>query len=56
VIDVLLDLDGTLTDPGVGISRCIVHALEHLGRPVPEASALRQCIGPPLAASFRTLL
>lgn len=56
MIDVLLDLDGTLTDPGVGISGCIVHALEHLGRPVPEASALRQCIGPPLAASFRTLL
>jgi phosphoglycolate phosphatase len=56
VIDVLLDLDGTLTDSGLGIGRCIVHALEHLGLPAPDPAALRRCVGPPLADSFRTLL
>jgi phosphoglycolate phosphatase len=53
---VFLDLDGTLTDPGVGITRCIAHALERLGFPVPSAATLAQCVGPPLAESFRALL
>ncbi|MDX1460056.1 MAG: HAD hydrolase-like protein [Xanthomonadales bacterium] len=48
----LFDLDGTLTDPFVGISRCIVHALEQLGVPVPDRAALRSWIGPPLLGSF----
>jgi phosphoglycolate phosphatase len=48
----LLDLDGTLTDPFDGISRCIRHALETLGFPVPDAAALKAWIGPPLKASF----
>jgi phosphoglycolate phosphatase len=56
VINVLLDLDGTLTDPGVGISRCIVHAFERLGHSAPDRAALRRCVGPSLADSFRTLL
>jgi len=50
---VLLDLDGTLTDPFEGISRSIVHALDRLGRPAPEGAALRAWIGPPLRESFR---
>jgi phosphoglycolate phosphatase len=54
--DVLIDLDGTLTDPGVGITRCIIHALERLGRPSPDASELRRYVGPPLAETFRELL
>lgn len=53
---VLMDLDGTLTDPGEGITRCIQHALESLGRPAPDADSLAWCIGPPLKESFSTLL
>jgi phosphoglycolate phosphatase len=53
---VLFDLDGTLTDPFVGITRSIDHALAKLGRIAPPAEALRWCIGPPLLASFERLL
>jgi len=53
---VLLDLDGTLTDSGLGIARCIIHALERLGRPAPDPSHLRGCVGPPLADSLRSFL
>lgn len=52
----LFDLDGTLTDPFVGITESIRHALVQLGRPAPEAEALRWCIGPPLYESFPVLL
>jgi phosphoglycolate phosphatase len=53
---VLFDLDGTLTDPFVGITRSIQHALEKLGAPVPAAEELGWCIGPPLWESFAVLL
>jgi phosphoglycolate phosphatase len=53
---VLFDLDGTLTDPFPGITRCIDHALVRLGRVSPPAESLRWCIGPPLTSSFRLLL
>lgn len=46
------DLDGTLIDSAVGITRCVAYALEHLGEPVPDAAALRGWIGPPLRDSF----
>lgn len=52
----LFDLDGTLTDPFSGITRCIAHALERLGAPVPPAEELRGCIGPPLKHSLTRLL
>jgi phosphoglycolate phosphatase len=52
----LLDLDGTLTDPFTGISRCIRHALEILGFPVPGSEALKAWIGPPLRSSFERYL
>jgi phosphoglycolate phosphatase len=52
----LFDLDGTLTDPFVGITRSIQYAMEKLGRLVPAADDLRWCIGPPLKSAFRTLL
>lgn len=55
-MNIFFDLDGTLTDPGVGITRCIQHALEGLGLPVPEAESLRRCVGPPLQNSFAELL
>lgn len=54
--NVLLDLDGTLTDNFAGISRCIVHALERLGAPPPDDATLRTCVGPPLRESFARLL
>ena len=53
---VLLDLDGTLTDSEEGIIRCMQHALQRMGRAVPEASALRQLIGPPTQITFGMLL
>ncbi|MEJ6645006.1 MAG: HAD hydrolase-like protein [Akkermansiaceae bacterium] len=52
----LFDLDGTLTDPAPGISRCIQHALESLGKTPPASTGLHWCIGPPLHASFLELL
>jgi phosphoglycolate phosphatase len=44
---ILLDLDGTLTDPGVGIERCLRHALSALGREPPHID-LGRAVGPPL--------
>ena len=28
---ILLDLDGTITDPMIGITRCVEYALNHFG-------------------------
>jgi len=53
---VLFDLDGTLTDPKPGITRCIQYALSKLGYKPPDANELRWCIGPPLKSSFSQLL
>ena len=53
---VLFDLDGTLTDPKPGITRCIAHALTGLGRTPPPLDALHWCIGPPLRGTFARLL
>ncbi|MBV9461810.1 MAG: HAD family hydrolase [Bradyrhizobium sp.] len=50
------DLDGTLTDPKPGITGSIQYALTKLGRKVPSQDELAWCIGPPLRASFVTLL
>ncbi len=33
---VLFDLDGTLTDPGLGITNSVMYALGKFGIPVPE--------------------
>ncbi|MBC8137798.1 MAG: HAD family hydrolase [Fibrella sp.] len=52
----LFDLDGTLTDPATGITRCIAHALTALGHPTPSEEVLRSCIGPPLQTTFPMLL
>lgn len=53
---VLFDLDGTLTDPKPGITRCIQYALSELGYPPPDVEDLCWCIGPPLQQSFAALL
>jgi phosphoglycolate phosphatase len=47
------DLDGTLTDPLVGIARSIVFALERLGLPVPDDAEMRALVGPPIQVSMR---
>jgi phosphoglycolate phosphatase len=55
-MNVLFDLDGTLTDSRHGIVACLVHALRTLGQPVPAEKVLEGLIGPPLGATFRELL
>jgi phosphoglycolate phosphatase len=52
----LFDLDGTLTDPFVGITRSVQYAMHKLGHMAPLADDLRWCIGPPLRSTFATLL
>jgi phosphoglycolate phosphatase len=53
---VLFDLDGTLTDPYVGITTTFLHALGGLGQPLPDEETLRSWIGPPLQETFRSYL
>jgi len=53
---VFFDLDGTLTDPKVGITQSIRYAFGQLGLDAPEADQLTWCIGPPLLQSFREML
>ncbi len=55
-MNLVFDLDGTLTDPELGISRCIVYSLERMGVPAPERAQLRRYIGPPLRQVFGELL
>ena len=52
----LFDLDGTLTDPELGITNCIAFALRELGAPVPPQAELRGWIGAPLQATFADFL
>ena len=47
----LFDLDGTLTDPKEGITKCVQYALKHFGIEE-ELSNLLCFIGPPLVDSF----
>lgn len=49
----LFDLDGTLTDPGVGITTCVQYALQSFGIEEPDLSQLEPFIGPPLKDSFK---
>lgn len=52
----LFDLDGTLTDPKVGILNCIKYALTRLDVPAPADIILESYIGPPLQHSFAAML
>jgi phosphoglycolate phosphatase len=47
------DLDGTLTDPQVGITNSILYALARLGITETDRKSLIKFIGPPLLESFR---
>lgn len=49
---VLFDLDGTLTDPGEGITNSVAYALNKFGIKVNDKSELYNFIGPPLIDSF----
>jgi phosphoglycolate phosphatase len=55
-MDLFFDLDGTLTDPATGITRCLEHALHALGRQAPPLEHLQRYIGPPLRRTFAELL
>ena len=49
----LFDLDGTLTDPKIGITKSVQYALTAFGFDVPSLDDLTKFIGPPLRDSFR---
>ena len=49
----LFDLDGTLTDPMVGITICVQYALAAYGIDEPDIRNLTKFIGPPLIVSFK---
>lgn len=48
----LFDLDGTLTDPKLGITTCVQYALKAFGIEEPDLDKLTPFIGPPLKDSF----
>lgn len=50
--NLLFDLDGTLTDPGLGITNSVAYALGKFGITVADRSVLFPFIGPPLIESF----
>ncbi len=49
---ILFDLDGTLTDPAIGITNSIMYAQEKMGLQVWEREKLYYFIGPPLKEAF----
>ena len=49
---ILFDLDGTLTDPKIGITSCVQYALKAFGIDEPDLDKLEVFIGPPLKDSF----
>ena len=49
---ILFDLDGTLTNPELGITSCVQYALESFGIMEPDRKKLIPFIGPPLKDSF----
>ncbi len=51
--DILFDLDGTLTDPMIGITKSVRYALAHFGVEVSSLEELTPFIGPPLKGSFQ---
>ena len=50
---VLFDLDGTLTNSELGITKSVQHALRKFGIEVEDRTVLRPFIGPPLGESFQ---
>ncbi|MBP5624794.1 MAG: HAD hydrolase-like protein, partial [Lachnospiraceae bacterium] len=52
---ILFDLDGTLSDPKVGICTSFQYALSKLGIDEPDIDKLEPVIGPPLKESFANM-
>jgi len=50
---VLFDLDGTLTDSGLGVANGVLYTLEKMGLPKPSDAELKKYLGPPLWTSFQ---
>ncbi|KOO51677.1 HAD family hydrolase [Viridibacillus arvi] len=50
---ILFDLDGTLTDPKVGITKSVAYALDKMNIEVVDYPKLDLFIGPPLQESFQ---
>lgn len=50
---ILFDLDGTLTDPMMGITKSVRYALNYYGIEVNDLNDLLPFIGPPLRDSFK---
>ena len=50
--NILFDLDGTITDPGIGITNSVMYALKKYGIEVNDRTQLYKFIGPPLIDSF----
>lgn len=49
---ILFDLDGTLTESGEGITKCVQYALEKFGIEEPDLKKLEVFVGPPLKEQF----
>ncbi|MDF2911206.1 MAG: family hydrolase, partial [Sporolactobacillus laevolacticus] len=49
---ILFDLDGTLSDPRIGITKSVQYGLEKMGIVEPDLQKLECFIGPPLQDSF----
>lgn len=47
------DLDGTLTDPALGITNSFKNAIRHFGMEIPSYEKLCTFIGPPLVETFK---
>jgi phosphoglycolate phosphatase len=53
---IAFDLDGTLSDPIVGVCASINYALKKMGLPEKDQETVNRYIGPPLQEIFRDLL
>lgn len=49
---VLFDLDGTVTDPGLGITNSVMYSLEKFHIKVEDRTSLYKFVGPPLKESY----
>ncbi len=54
--NILIDLDGTLTDPKEGITKSVQYALKQMSIEPPSMDELEWTIGPPLPDCFARLL
>lgn len=49
---ILMDLDGTITNPKIGITKSIQYALKHMNIHIEDLDSLCKHIGPPLREGF----